>query len=165
MTLFCLSKRCKFGPICYYIFFTNKLAKLEDTQVEYITQKYTSDKYTFWKYTFRKYTFRKYTFRKYTFRKYTFRKYTFGKYTFGKYTFGKYIFGNYTFGKYTFRKNTSRKYTFHFSLCTLHFSRDQRLEIQKCDLRTYLLTDGLKRSISWHTQWWTRQWLYDQNPQ
>ena len=28
MALFCLSKGCKFGPIYYYIFFTNNLAKL-----------------------------------------------------------------------------------------------------------------------------------------
>ena len=28
MALFCLSKRCKFGLIFYYIFFTNNLAKL-----------------------------------------------------------------------------------------------------------------------------------------
>ena len=74
MALFCLSKRCKFGLIFYYIFFTNNLAK----QVEYISQTCTSDEYTFGKYTFRNYTFGKYTFRKYT-------EYSFGKYTFGKY--------------------------------------------------------------------------------
>ena len=42
---------------------------LEDTQVEYISQKYTKEgMYTFEKYTFGKYIFEKYTFEKYALR-------------------------------------------------------------------------------------------------
>ena len=40
-------------------FVTNNSQSLEDTHVEYISQKYTTDKYTFGKYTFGKYTFEK----------------------------------------------------------------------------------------------------------